>query len=138
MIKSVPFTLVPLILVNLIAVLFPAVTTAGWANPLFSIGMFSGASWGLSAGDLMVIVALGFLFAELMRSAVASTGAMVNHLASVLVLLVYVVEFIAFRLAANSTFFILTVMALVDVLAGFTITAKAAGRDVTWHQDNQP
>jgi hypothetical protein len=33
--------------------------------------------------------------------------------------------------AASSTFFILMAMALVDVIAGFTISITGAGRDVT-------
>ena len=127
MLAAFPFTVIPLIIFNLVALF----VTQNWAGPLFSIGMFSGVRWEVTMGDLMIVVGLVFLFVEMLRATIARGEAMANHLASVIVLLVYVVEFIVVGFAANSVFFILTAISLIDVLAGFSITTKAARRDVT-------
>ena len=40
-------------------------------------------------------------------------------------------EFLLVGAAASSVFFLLMVMALIDVVAGFTVSITSAGRDVT-------
>ena len=49
---------------------------------------------------------------------------------STIILIIYVVEFIVAGVAAHSVFFILTILALFDVIAGFSITIKTATRDI--------
>jgi hypothetical protein len=44
---------------------------------------------------------------------------------------VFLIEFLLAGAAASSVFFLLMVMAIVDVVAGFTISITGAGRDVT-------
>ena len=51
-----------------------------------------------------------------------------------MVLVIYIVEFIIVGVAANSVFFILTVIALFDVVAGFTISIRTATRDIALGQ----
>ena len=43
----------------------------------------------------------------------------------------FLVEFITVERAGNSVFFILMVMALLDVIAGFSVTIFTARRDLT-------
>ncbi len=128
-----PFTIVPLVLYNLIALvvtgLIPAPT--GWATQVFSIGLFSGASWVLTWGDLIVVIGLAMLFVEILGAATLGRRAMLNHVISILVLLVYVIEFLVVGVAATSPFFILMVISLIDVLAGVIITIRMASRDVS-------
>ncbi len=45
-------------------------------------------------------------------------------------LVVYLVEFIVVGVASNATFFLLTVISLFDVAAGFTISIRTASRDI--------
>ena len=49
---------------------------------------------------------------------------------STIVLIIYIVQFIVSGIAANSTYFILTVIALFDVVAGFSISIRTATRDI--------
>ena len=49
---------------------------------------------------------------------------------SMLLFVVMLIEFLLLPQAATSTFFLLMMISLVDVLGGFTITARAARRDV--------
>jgi hypothetical protein len=55
--------------------------------------------------------------------------AIINHGLSMLVAVICIIEFIAVRGFSNSTFFMLLLMTIFDVVAGFTITIVAAKRD---------
>ena len=50
---------------------------------------------------------------------------------STVLFVVFLVEFLLFGAAASSVFFLLMIMSVVDVVAGFTISITGAGRDVT-------
>ena len=54
---------------------------------------------------------------------------MLEHILSTLVFVVCIVEFLLVDKAATSTFFLMTVISFVDVVAGFSITIRAARRD---------
>jgi hypothetical protein len=58
-----------------------------------------------------------------------------NHIVSTVLLIVYVVQFIADREAGISLYLILTAVALFDVIAGFTISIRTAQRDITYSGD---
>lgn len=128
--RAIPLTIVPLIIFNLVGLLSSALDP--WATVLLDLPMFSGRSWLLTLGDLMIIVGLALLFVEVLRSSRPSRYTITNHIMSTAVLIIYIVEFIVAGIAANSVFFILTIMALFDVVAGFTVSIKSAQRDVTF------
>lgn len=141
MLKAFPFTLFPLLLFNVIAFIVPgmdssvvasgaAAADVAWAHPQFGIPLFSRVSWEITGGDLIVLFALICLFFEMLRATVATRGALTNHLASVVVLVIYAVEFLVVARCGNSTFFLLTSIALLDVLAGFAVSLRVASRDL--------
>jgi len=84
----------------------------------------------MSVGDLLVTFAIFLLFFELMKAARSSYNTITNHVLSTIVLIVYIVEFIVAGIAAHSVFFILTLIALFDVVAGFSVTIRTATRDI--------
>lgn len=128
MLAIIPLTIVPLIIYDLLAL----VLGSPWANQLFTITLISGRAWVVSPEDLMILLGLAMLFLETLRSAqVANSTNIANHIISTIVLIVYIVEFIVLPWAGNSLFFILTAIALFDVVAGFTIAIKAAQRDIS-------
>jgi hypothetical protein len=103
---------------------------AGWTtSTFFETDMFSGAHWAVSSGDIFVFVSLLVLFVEIVKS--VSTGAteIVNHGLSMLVAVACTILFVTGAAFTNSTFFLLTTMAFIDVIAGFVITIVAARRD---------
>jgi hypothetical protein len=65
-----------------------------------------------------------------------SNASVVDHLLSTFVFVAFLVEFLLVRGAAHSVFFTLMVIALFDVLAGFSISLRAAGRDVSYTREN--
>jgi uncharacterized membrane protein HdeD (DUF308 family) len=129
MLRNIPFTIVPLVIFNLVIV-FSEPTV--WDNVIFTLPLFSGVEWPLRVGDLMVIVGLLALMGEVFRATSMARNAVTNHLLSIIVLIVYVIEFVVLGDAANSTFFILTIVALIDVLTGVVVTLRLATRDVSF------
>ena len=127
MLNAIPLTVIPLILFNAIGF---AVGGNPWGHVLFTIPMVSGAAWSVTVFDLMILLGMVLLFFETLRSANPARGATItNHIVSTAILIVYIVEFIAVPVAANSLFFALMVIALFDVVAGFTISIRTAQRD---------
>ncbi|WP_423069499.1 hypothetical protein [Devosia sp. CN2-171] len=126
-----PLLLIPLIAYNFFAFLFMGGSPAGWKLELLTVPMVSGVPWTLTAGDLMLVVGLVCLFFEVLKSTNTGRNSVIEHMLSVVVFVIFLVEFLLVGAAASSVFFILMVMALVDVTAGFTVSITGAGRDVS-------
>jgi hypothetical protein len=56
--------------------------------------------------------------------------AIIDHVLAMLVFIAMLVEFLLVKAAGTSTFFLLLIISLVDVLAGFIISIRSAGRQV--------
>lgn len=123
----IPLTVIPWIVFNIVGV-----TGGGgpWNGVIFDLPMISAQVWEFTWGDLMVVFGVVCLFGEVLKSTNTSSRAIVNHILSTLVFIAYLVEFLVVGFAAESVFFILMVLALFDVLAGLTISIKAARRDL--------
>lgn len=127
MFRAIPLSIFPLILVNAAGIMFGG---EPWGTELFSLTMLSGAVWTMDLADLIVAIAIVLLYFEVIRAARPGSRTILNHVLSTGVLVIYVVEFIAMPAAANSMFFILALIALFDVIAGFTITIRTSTRDI--------
>ena len=127
MIAALPLLALPVLAYNLIAVTGGA---AGLSLTLFSVRMASGAEWPVSAGDLLLAASLLVLFVELLKSTNSRRAAIVNHGLSMLLFEVCLVELLLAPAFATSTFFLITLMVLLDVLAGFIVTIISARKDL--------
>lgn len=102
----------------------------GLNHVLFHMNLPSGALWKPTWGDFMVLLGVFFLYIELFKSTRTSETTIVDHLLSTFVLIFYLTAWLIYTWAGNSVFLILTGMAFLDVIAGFTITISAARRDL--------
>ncbi|HWK66208.1 MAG TPA: hypothetical protein VNS34_14810 [Rhizobiaceae bacterium] len=135
MLGAVPLLILPFLLYNLGLVgLFGDPGSDPWAAEVFSLTMMSGGVWSMSLGDLLIMLALVLLFVEVVKSTRTSNASLVDHLLSTFVFVAFLVEFLLVRGAAHSVFFTLMAIALIDVLAGFSVSLRAAGRDVNFEQ----
>ena len=132
MIGSIPLLVVPFVLYNMGLIGLLGGGADPWAQVLFSIRMMSGGTWSMTLGDLMVLIGLFFLFIEIMKSTRTSNASVIDHLLSTFVFVAFLVEFLLVPGAAHSVFFALMLIALVDVLAGFSVSIRSAGRDVNF------
>ncbi|GAB6067667.1 hypothetical protein JCM13664_09850 [Methylothermus subterraneus] len=90
----------------------------------------SKAVWEISLGDGLIFLGVLLLYAEVLKATNTQTSALFDHALSVLVFALFLVEFLIVPQAGNSVFFALMLMALIDVVAGFSVTIVAARRDV--------
>ena len=99
------------------------------AEAVVSVAMGSGAQWILSLGDVLVMAALVVMFIDFLKSSAGRGAAIVNHGLSVLLFVVCLMEFLLLEAFATSSFFLITLMVLLDVLAGFILSMVAAHRE---------
>ena len=105
------------------------------SKPVFSLKMASHTVWPVSLGDILIAGALLILFAELLKSAGTRRIAILNHSLSMILFVICLVEFLVFPAFATSTFFLISLMVLLDVLAGFVVTVIAGRREVDFRAD---
>jgi hypothetical protein len=125
--RAIPLFAVIWVLYNLIAV---AGASDSLDGKLFEMTLISGAVWTVSTKDLLLLVGLVALFIEVFKATRTSTASILDHALSVLVFIAFLVEFLTVKQAGNSVFFLLGLMSLLDVVAGFTVTIMGARRDL--------
>lgn len=90
----------------------------------------SGVDWIMSRGDLFLLVGLALLFVEMISSSRSDQRTIINHGLSMGVFVIALLAFVVKPSFTTSTFFLLMVMTLIDVVAGFIITIRVARRDI--------
>ncbi|MER9892227.1 MAG: hypothetical protein E5W70_06715 [Mesorhizobium sp.] len=130
MFGAIPLLIVPFILYNLGLLGIFGSGDDPWATEMFSVRMMSGGVFSMTLGDLIVLIALIFLFVEVVKSTRTTNASIMDHLLSTFVFVAYLVEFLLVKGAAHSVFFILMIIALIDVLAGFSVSMRSASRDI--------
>lgn len=132
-----PLLVVPVLVYNLIAVGAGSSPDVGGLPPaqaalgatMLDMGMLSGARLLLTWGDLLLVLAIVFLFAEVLKSTSTGASAITNHILSMGLFVICLIEFLLFANFATSVFFLLTAIVLLDALAGMVVTTISARRD---------
>lgn len=133
MIGLIPLTIIPFVIYNLgLAGMFGEGQVDPFSGTVMSLSMMSGGTFSMSVGDLVMVIALAMLFFEILKATRSNNASVVDHLLSTFVFVAFLVEFLLVRGASTSLFFLLMVISLVDVLAGFSVSIRSAGRDVTF------
>jgi hypothetical protein len=125
MLLSLPLLLIPVIAYNVLAFS----TGITWSYEVLALDMVSGARWVLSLADLFLALTLVLLFVEILKSTRTGTVSLVDHILSTGLFVICLIEFLLLPAAATSVFFLMTVITLIDVVAGFSVTIAAARRD---------
>jgi hypothetical protein len=105
-------------------------------NPLLQFSMLSGGHLSFNLSDLLLILGILALYIELIKSTRTNTASVLDHVFSMLLFVLFLVEFLLVKTAASSTFFILMLMQMLDVIAGFSISITAARRDMSFDQNH--
>lgn len=127
MLRAIPLFLVPLVVYNLMMLsggIQPALATE-----LFSVNLISGALWSFTAHDAFIATGVLILYFEIFKSTGTGAASVLDHTLSTLVFVVFLIEFLTVAGCGTSTFFVLGLMALLDVISGFTVSIVAARRD---------
>ena len=120
--------LVPLL--GLLWLVYNAIVLVGASSVLervvSSFTLPSGAVWTMRGGEVLVALGLVALYVEMLKATRTGTSSVIEHSLSVLVFVLFLVEFIIVPGAGTATFLLMTLMALLDVIAGFSISIFAA------------
>jgi hypothetical protein len=127
---------VPLLAFVVIAYVAFASAGADFTLTRFTVPMPSGAAWTISLGDMMLAFALVVLFFEILKSTRTGGNSVVDHALSLIVFVVCLILFLIWPLATTSLFFLITLITLLDVMAGFSVTIRAARRDYSVAEDS--
>ena len=129
MFAAVPLTVLPLVAYNLVVFLGPG--PGVFDAVALSVLLPSGAPFTMSWGDMALGATLVILFLEILKATRTGTRALVEHGLSIAIFVVFLLELVTVRAAATPVFALMTVVALIDVVAGYTITATSWRRDVS-------
>jgi len=128
MLVNFPLFLISFAIYNMIAFLTPGVS---WSDTLYSLTMQSGATWTITFGDALVALTLVFLFFEVLKATKHAARSLIDHLLSTIVFIGALIEFLLVPQAATSVFATLLLIALIDVMGGWSVSVRTARRDLT-------
>ena len=84
----------------------------------------------VSGSDLLIFLSLFMLFFELLKATSNNKIAIINHSLSMILFVICLVEFLLVPAFATSTFALIALMTLLDVMAGFIVTIVASRREL--------
>lgn len=136
-----PLSLLPLLVYNLAAWLLydpsPTVIVDDraaydpyWDQFLSIVTLPSEAVFALTYGQAIVLFAVLLLIFSIMRASRTGSNTIIGNMVAVIVLCIYIVEFLAVDSAGTTTFFMLTLIALVDTLASISVGMVAERSDL--------
>jgi hypothetical protein len=127
-----PLLVIPFAIYNMIAFLTPSLN---WTDKVASIHLMSGQEWTVTPEEILLACSVLLLGVEIVKATRMGLRGILEHILSMILFIAMLVEFLLVYRAGTSTFFILMVISLVDVLAGFIITARTAQRDIQIERD---
>lgn len=116
-----PLLLIPLAIYNIVVFLMQGVS---FDAPLLALTLTSGKTWTATFSDGLLALGMLLLMVEVIKAAKPGAKYFTDHLLSLLVFAGAAAEFVLLPQFATSTFFLLTVLALVDFLASLAIRAR--------------
>jgi hypothetical protein len=125
MLRVFPLLILVLAAYNAV-VFFTKLTTE---SAVFAIALPSKDALAVSLGGLLVALGLLLLYVEIVKATRTSTVAVVDHVLSMAVFVAALLEFLLLKGFGTLTFFLITLMTFIDVIAGFTVTIQGARRD---------
>jgi len=132
MLRAFPKMLIAVLLYNIL--IFGGGAMGHTAEALLAqnvpVTVVSGDVWKISVGDALVTLTLVLLFIEIIKATRTSRREILNHAFSTLILMGAVAEFAVLKGFGTSTFFLITLMCLFDVVAGYTVSIVTARRDL--------
>lgn len=100
-------------------------------RPLFAFGLPSGVQVDIRFSDLVIWLGLLLLFVELILSVRPTGSSLVNHALSMALFVGCGLAFLLVPVCGTTTFLALTILTLIDVVSGYSISIIAARRDLT-------
>ncbi len=122
-----PLLLVPFAIYNIIAFVTPGVS---WTAPVTTVHMMSEQDWVLTWEDIIIAFSILLLAVEIAKSTRMGIRTIIDHMLAMALFVVMLVEFLLVKQAGTSTFFLMMMISLVDVLVGFIVSVRTSQRQV--------
>jgi hypothetical protein len=116
-----PLLLIPLAIYNIIVFLMPGVS---FGDPLLKLTLISDVDWPVNLSDLLLALGILMLMFEVIKAARPGAKYLTDHLLSLIVFGAAAGEFLLWPKFGTSTFFMLTLLALVDFLSGIALRRR--------------
>ncbi|MCA6125583.1 hypothetical protein J6500_27340 [Bradyrhizobium sp. WSM 1704] len=116
-----PLLLIPLAVYNIIVFLMPGVS---FTDPLFRLTLMSGEVWQITLSDMLLAAGVLLLLLEVIKGARPGAKYLTDHLLSLIVFGAAAAEFVLWPKFGNSTFCLLTLLALVDFISGIALRTR--------------
>jgi hypothetical protein len=116
-----PLLLIPVAIYNIIVFLMPGVS---FTEPLLKLTLVSGAEWPVTLSDILLTLGIMLLLFEVIKGARPGAKYLTDHLLSLIVFACAAAEFVMWPRFASSTYFLLTLLALVDFLSGLALRTR--------------
>ena len=117
-----PLLLIPLAIYNIVAWLMP---TVSMTDPLVKLTLVSGTDWAINLSDILLALGVLLLLLEVIKGA-RQPKYLTDHLLSFIVFAGSAAEFVMWPKFGTSTFFLLSLMAMVDFFGGIALRARRA------------
>jgi len=116
-----PLLLIPIAIYNIVVFLMPGTS---FTAPLFTLPLLSGVAWGVSFNDLVLTLGIILLLFEFARASRPGAKYAMDHILSLLVLGAAGAEFLWLAPFGTSMFFMLVLLAFVDLIGGLTLSLR--------------
>jgi hypothetical protein len=116
-----PLLLIPLAIYNIVVFLMPGVSLT---EPLVRLTLVSGAEWPITLSDMLLTLGVLLLLSEIIKSARPGAKYLTDHLLSLILFGGAAAEFVLWPRFGTSTYFLLTMLTLVDFLSGIGLRAR--------------
>jgi hypothetical protein len=120
-----PLLLIPLAICNIIVFLMRDVPLTA---PLVTLPLLSGTAWTVTLSDALIALGILLLMFEVIKGARPGSKYFMDHLLSLVVFAGAAAEFVMLPQFGSSTYFLLTMLALVDFLSGIALRARRNAR----------
>jgi hypothetical protein len=116
-----PLLLIPLAIYNIIVFLMPGVS---FADPVLKLTLMSDVDWPVNLSDMLLALSILMLMFEVIKGARPGAKYLTDHLLSLVVFGAAAAEFLLWPKFGTSTYFLLTLLALVDFLTGIALRTR--------------
>ena len=116
-----PLLLIPLAIYNIIVFMMPGVSLS---EALVTVPLPSGAAWPVTLSDMLVVLGILMVLLEVIKGARPGAKFLTDHLLSLIVFGAALAEFLLWPRFANSTFFLLVLLACTDFLTSVALRVR--------------
>ncbi|KAB2851366.1 MAG: hypothetical protein F9K44_01825 [Hyphomicrobiaceae bacterium] len=120
----------PLIGIAVVLYIIIVAISPGFLDRSLTFALPSKAEWKVSWRDALLLLGLVLFCVEVIKSSFSGAASMIDHILSLGLCVICLLLFLLVPACGTSTFFLLMILAAIDVVAGYVIAVRVARRDL--------